>query len=218
VQHLLAVAGVPVKGRVRHGHAVLNCIVHIGAYTGLRIGEILALKIENVDLGDRPFIRVRHNLTRLQEIKPPKTPAGLRDIPIPVHLADMLRAFVGIPNKDGLLFTISNGGKMNYANFITDKWVPLLIRAGLAKSRKGKHYHFHALRHFAASWMLASGMPWTDMAQLMGHKNVDMTLKRYAHPVLDHDARRKVMDKMAASQGPLASPDATGLLQEPVRP
>lgn len=68
-----------------------------------------------------------------------------------------------------------------------------LVSLGLDKS-----FHFHALRHFAASWMVHHNLPLTDVASMLGHDKFDMTLQVYAHPIADQQYRRAAIDKMTA--------------------
>ena len=81
-------------------------------------------------------------------------------------------------------------------NFWNRYWRPLLKRAGLDE---GDGLHFHALRHFAASWMIQAGIPITEVARMLGHAKFDMTLQVYAHPLLDVARQHETMDRMASA-------------------
>ena len=74
---------------------------------------------------------------------------------------------------------IISGGSARWATaYFEPDWQGLLKHAGLPS------FHFHALRHFCASWMIENRMPLTDVASLLGHANFDMTLHVYAHPAV----------------------------------
>ncbi|NII60215.1 tyrosine-type recombinase/integrase [Sphingomonas aerolata] len=197
VQHLLKVSLVrPPHGRLR-GHAMLNCFLNVAAFCGLRRGEIGALTAAHVDF-DRRIIKVRHNRTVFGEIKAPKTTAGVRDVPMPPHVATMLQAWINehfVPNDGGLLFATRTGQPVNLGN-IYRAFGDLLKRAGL--DHKDRPFHFHALRHFWASWMIQTGAPLTDASNLLGHSKFDMTLQVYAHSITRPEAKHAIIDGMAS--------------------
>ena len=68
------------------------------------------------------------------------------------------------PEPHGLVLRTSDGGRLRSGNFSTQAWRPLLSRAKVLSD--DKPYHFHALRHFAASWMIENGLPPTEVAAL----------------------------------------------------
>ena len=175
---------------------LLECYFHIAAFSGLRFGEIQALTLDNVDL-DRRVIYVRHNLTRFDELKGPKTRAGIRDVPMLDHVATLLTAWIErhyIPNDRKLIFRTRFGAQLIATNFLKHLWYPLLQRCDLGGDDKP---HFHALRHFCASYWVSKGMPITDVAALLGHNKFDMTLQTYAHPMMAHQHRLATMQSAA---------------------
>ena len=181
----------------RRGHLFLKTFVNVAAFCGLRWGEIAALTVPSIDL-DRRVLRVRHNITRWDQLKEPKTKAGIRDVPMPPHIVGLFRDWLAefyVENSRQLLFIGTKLGRCyKAANFQTQEWYPLLKRAGLAE---GDTFHFHALRHFAASWWIDNGMPLPDVAKLMGHSKVNMTLKVYAHSLSSSTAHSDMMDRMS---------------------
>ena len=183
-------------------HAMLRCMVHLASFCGLRFGEIVGLKAEHVRF-DRGVIEVRNSLTSYDELKGPKTAAGVRDVPLPDHLAAHLRDWIArwqYADERGLLFRVGTPEAptiLRSTNFHQAHWRPLLRRAGL--SVEGDQLHFHALRHFAASWWIMNGLPLTDTASLMGHSKVDMTLSVYAHAMTGTTARSAALQGMSQS-------------------
>ncbi|MBV9521115.1 MAG: site-specific integrase [Hyphomicrobiales bacterium] len=178
-------------------HFLTNIAVHTAAFCGLRCGEIMGLQPGNIDC-DAAMIRVRNNLSIHDGLKVPKTKSGVRDVPMPRHLAEMYRAWLkdhAVPNKLGLLFCSSWGTPIYPNSFSGNMWRVLIRRSGLVG--EGRPLHFHALRHFAASWMIENGLPITDTASLLGHAKFDMTLRVYAHPVVGGHRRQDVIESMS---------------------
>ena len=198
VMHLLKTAAIQEKGRHDEPFFLVNCYVNIAAFCGLRFGEISALSLADVDL-DRRMIHVRRSFSRFDGLKAPKTSAGLRDVPMPQHVADMLRLWMARyfkANKDDLLFIGSRKVPPQAHFFHANNWRPLLKRAGFYKDGDKDAFHFHALRHFAASWLVET-LPLTDVAQMLGHAKFDMTLQVYAHPIASASRRHEAVDHIA---------------------
>lgn len=181
------------------------CYVHLAAFCGLRFGEISALDRASLDL-QRCVIHVRRNLTRSGLIKGPKTAAGSRDVPLPAQLARELQVWLdqhAEPNSAGLVFSSAAGGRIEAGWFHTAIWGKALEAAGLGR---GERYHFHALRHFAASWMIKGGWPITEVAAMMGHTRPSMTLDVYAHALA---ANRELGSSLQALTDRLVAPGTT---------
>lgn len=211
VRRLLDASLVRPAGRTEVATAVLACFVHIAAFSGLRFGEIAGLTVANVDFEGRT-LRVRHSLTFTDKLKGPKTRAGLRDVPMPRAVADMLRSYVVThhkPNDRALIFRSRTGEAFSASLFHTNYWRPLLTRTGLDDGTKQRH-HFHALRHFAASMMIDHGLTMPTVAGLMGHNAFDMTLQVYAHEIVRGGQQHDAIDRISAS---LAAADATRMRQ-----
>lgn len=192
VTQLLQAAPARAHGRPLRTAAFMGCAVALAALAGLRAGEILGLHADNVDL-DARVLRVRHNLTSYREIKGPKTAAGRRTVPLPAQVVDMLRHWrdgFQIANEQGLFFTTSQGKAFTYGA-LHMAWTRLLDREGVPTR------HFHALRHFYASWLLMHGMPMAEVSRMLGHSSHQMTLQVYTHAMMnDADASSRV-DRIA---------------------
>ena len=176
---------------------LLHCACHLAAFCGLRYGEIMGLTLESVCF-ERRILRIRNSLTHWDELKGPKTRAGIRDVPLPDQIASLIQRYIDdhyIENDRRLIFRSRTGTKIWSANFHKQLWRPLLAKVGL--EAPDDRYHFHALRHFAASWMIEHGLPVTDVAMLLGHNKFDMTLQVYAHPIVGGSRRYDVMQAMA---------------------
>lgn len=188
------------KGRRVRVQDMMECFVHVAAFCGLRYGEIMGLTLDNLDFTHR-VVRVRHSLTQWDLLKDPKTASGRRDVPMPEHIAGLLQAWVVahyVENDRHLVFRGRTGARIGPGNFKTHHWWPLLKQAGLWDDG-GDQLHFHALRHFAASWMIEHGLALPDVASLMGHSKFDMTLQVYAHPIVGGHRRHDAFARMSGS-------------------
>lgn len=118
-------------------------------------------------------------------LRPPKTPASYRTIPLPdvvlVALTEHMRAFP--PGEDGLLFTNDQGGPIRRTRF-SDLWRPVARAAGL---EPGTGYH--ALRHFDASALIRHGESVKVVHSRLGHASAAETLDTYSHLWPDSEDR-----------------------------
>lgn len=173
------------------------CMVHLAACCGLRLGEILALKVEMVDLPGA-MVRVRHSMTNRGTIKCPKTPSSVRDVPLPPHLHAMLADWIKVhlrPNPDGLMFTDRDGRQCRHPG-VNQNWLRLLQDAGLYD--EADPIHFHALRHFAGSWWIDNGMSVPDVSKNLGHSDPATTMRIYVHSLTTEDSRAAAVAAPAA--------------------
>lgn len=173
------------------------CMVHLAACCGLRLGEILALKVEMVDLPGA-VVRVRHSITNRGLMKGPKTPASVRDVPMPPHLVAMLADWIGRhlrANPAGLMFTDRNGRRCTHPS-VNQNWCRVLQDAGLYDP--ADPIHFHALRHFAGSWWIDNGMSVPDVSKNLGHSDPATTMRIYVHSLTTEDSRAAAIAAPAA--------------------
>lgn len=153
-------------------------------YTGLRIGELLALVWQDVDFM-KGIITVNKscrdewvNGKYVKGIDTPKTDNGYRIVPIPKQL---MAKFREIKKRSTSEYVV--GGKTEHGVEVRSyqrTFEVLLKRLGIA------HKGFHALRHTFATRALEVGMDIKTLAEILGHGNPMITLKRYAHSMLEH--------------------------------
>lgn len=147
-------------------------------YGGLRLGEMLGLKWEDVEF-DRNRILVRRQLEAVTgEMRDTKTKAGCRFVELPRFVMRDLRTWKAErPGKEklGLAFPNAEGGPMDHFNFRSRIFHPALRRSGLRRIR------VHDLRHGAASMLIASGADIASISRQLGHANVAITLSTYSH-------------------------------------
>ena len=155
-------------------YGILLCL-----YSGLRIGELIALQWSDIDFS-KGILTVSKSCYDGKDgliIDEPKTASSCRTIPLPKQLFPILR---GIRKKSDSLFVVSNHGK------------PVSVRSYqrsfelILKKLKIAHRGFHSLRHTFATRALECGMDVKTLSEILGHKNPTVTLNRYAHSLIEH--------------------------------
>lgn len=154
-------------------------------YTGLRIGELLALTWDDIDF-QKGILNVNKTCYdgKIEKgfgqiIDVPKTESSKRIIPIPKQLLPALKA-------------LKKSEKSHYV--ISVKNHPITIRSYqrsftlLLKKNKIPHKGFHALRHTFATRAIECGMDVKTLSEILGHKNATITLNLYAHSLFEHKA------------------------------
>lgn len=161
-------------------------------YTGLRVGELLALEWTDIDFhrAEMTVTKTCHDGTdengkfaRITET--PKTEKSRRTIPFPKQLLPMLREM----KKDSTSpYVIS--GKSAVLSVRSYQRSFELFQRKLGIERRG----FHALRHTFATRAIECGMDVKSLSEILGHKNPTITLKRYVHSLMEH--KREMMNKL----------------------
>ncbi len=168
----------------------LEALYVLAVTTGMRQGELLALRWQDVDLKNGT-LSVRRTLTRdggRVIIGEPKTKKSRRSISLTpravealgAHLERQLREIeiLGDRYEDrGLLFATDTGGPVNPSNLRQRSFAPLLQKAKLP------HVRFHDLRHTCATLLLSKGTHPKFVQELLGHATVAITLDTYSHAV-----------------------------------
>lgn len=166
------------------------------AYTGVRFGEMAALRVERVD-----FLRRRasivESVTLVRGVQTWGTPKGheRREVPIPRFLVDELAAHVAGKARDELVFTGPRAGGALRAQ--------VFQRAALSAAAEEigvPGLHPHELRHTAASLAIAARADVKVVQQMLGHKSATMTLDLYGHLFGDRlDEVADALDEAAAA-------------------
>jgi integrase len=157
------------------------CLFDVALGTGLRLGELRALRWRDVDR-DRKLIRVERAYSR-QEVRRPKSDSGVRAVPLFPSVDAALRELAaraverGRYAPDELVFGSMRGTPLQPSNFRQRVWEKALQRAGLEDER----YRFHDLRHTCVSRLVAAGADVKLVQAVAGHANPLITLKRYSH-------------------------------------
>lgn len=167
--------------------------------TGLRQGELLAIRWADVDL-DAGMLRVSRQLGRDGTYSAPKTIRGRRSVDLmPVTVATLrehrmrhieARLLAGSDWEDhDLVFCTGQGKPLGHRN-VHREWKLLLAVLELPD------VPFHAARHTYATHALASGSPVGDVSRQLGHSTTSMTLDTYGHVI--PDAGRGVAARLSA--------------------
>ena len=148
--------------------------------SGLRQGELLGLRAEDIDL-ERGLVHVRHQLVSVPgtpvHLGPTKTTASLRTVPVPAFVTDALKDHMDTYQAGpfGVLFTNKRGAHVNRQSLHRS------FRASLRTAKLPLTVTFHQLRHTYASLLIDAGESPTVVAARLGHKNATETLQTYSH-------------------------------------
>lgn len=183
--------------------------ITLALFTGLRIGELLGLKFEDIDYKNHT-LTVRRTLNRLKVfddptkktdiiLGEPKTNKAKRIIPLQDFIIPLLQAHHNMIKSERLLvgqlydnqdFIICNEfGKHIEPRTYQDLFKRTLIQANIEKT------HFHTLRHTFATRALEAGFDIKVLADILGHADASTTLNKYAHALPDH--KKTSMEKLS---------------------
>lgn len=153
-----------------------EAMVRVFTDTGMRLGEVLPLRVEDFDGETLKVRRTAHEGTILDGTKTDhgEHDAG-RTVPVPATLAWMIEAQIQLNEKDcDLLFTTPTGRIWRERNFYRDLWKPTQQASGL-------DIRPHECRHSYVTHLRAAGINDADLAEIAGHR-VETMLARYTHP------------------------------------
>jgi integrase len=142
-------------------------------YTGIRIGELLALERADIDF-ENCKITINKSYQRLKDrdvITPPKTPRSIRTISIPIFLRDELKDYT-----DKLYGLHKHDRIFPYTKYFFEHEIKRGVKASGVKSIR-----IHDLRHSHASLLIELGLSPVAVADRLGHEKVETTLNTYSH-------------------------------------
>lgn len=167
--------------------------IMISLYTGLRIGEVCALKWNDIDFENK-CIKVSHTLQRVYEDKnkskilydKPKTKKSIRTIPMAKVLYDKLKSISKQYSKDAFVLT----GEEKYIEPLGYRYTykKILENCGI------EYKKYHQLRHTFATRCIAVGMDIKSLSEILGHANVSITLNIYVHS--SFETKNKFINKL----------------------
>ena len=160
----------------------------LAVHTGIRQGELLALKWTDVDL-EAGKVGVKRTLTREsghRSLGEPNTKGSRRTVKLTGTATEALRAHLGRQMEDmdrlgdlyrdqGLVFTSDTGAPLNPSNVCNRNLRRLTGKAGLPMIR------FHDLRHTCATLLLSRNVHPKIVQEMLGHATVAITLDTYSH-------------------------------------
>jgi integrase len=187
----------------------LRTLYLVATGTGLRQGELLALRWSDVDL-DTSMLSVRHTLQRgTRTLEEPKTERGKRTLRLGRETREALldqarvqrreRLAAGSSWHDGdYVFTTRKGLPLNGRN-VLEAFHQALDRAGLARRP------FHSLRHAFATLQIESGEELGVVSRILGHSQIATTADVYAHltpAMLERSANRMdaILERRASNR------------------
>lgn len=165
----------------------------ISLYTGIRIGELCALKWSDVDMNNR-IIKITKTLQRIYLksssnkgktkiiITPPKSVKAIREIPISDALFELLNK---MQCEDKKAYLLTGTRKFIEPRLYGKHYKKFLQTYNLESIR------FHGLRHTFATRCIEAGADYKIVSELLGHSSVNLTLNLYVHPHME-DKRRCV--------------------------
>lgn len=172
-----------------------NLGVILCLFTGIRLGELCALKWGDISITEKT-IHIQRTMQRLHTddsrtaktrilLSSPKSPCSIRFIPLPDPLMECLIPMQKHPDSfflTGEAATFIEPRRMQY------HFKRILNACGIQAA------NFHMLRHTFATRCIESGFDLKSLSEILGHANVNITLNRYVHPTLE--LKRAHMAKM----------------------
>jgi integrase len=190
-------------------------LVDMAAYSGMRAGELAALKVGRLDLlGGRAEVIASITEVAGRLVAGPTKTYQRRTVRLPRFLCEQLGAYLADrPNgPDDLVFTMAQGGPLRQSMVSTRLFKPAVRAAGLDPTVR-----FHDLRHTCASLLIRQGASVKAVQKQLGHASASITLDRYGHlfpDELDQLAERLERARADAILGgvkPHGSPEVVAL-------
>ncbi len=165
-------------------------------FTGLRIGEICALRWGDISLPDKA-LHVRFTMQRIQNINgegrtktkvtisPPKTDTSARIIPLPDFLVELCRKRF---NTNTSAFILTG------TEFYMEPRVLQYRFKNYANACELDGIHFHTIRHTFATRCVEVGFEIKSLSEILGHSSIKITLDRYVHSSME--LKRENMNKL----------------------
>lgn len=177
-------------------HPDPKCIgILLSLYTGLRIGEVCALRWGDIQFEDK-ILSVQRTITRIQNVDTdleertrivigsPKTGSSRRQIPMPEFICSFLKE----QRKDPSAYLLTGTQSYLEPRSYYTKYKQIMQKCGIAQ------YNYHALRHTFATRCAENGFDIKSLSEILGHADVSTTLRRYIHPTMD--MKRRQMERL----------------------
>jgi integrase len=184
----------------------LEALYILAVTTGLRQGELLGLKWDDVDM-EAGTLQVRRTLITAKGgpvISPPKTKGSRRTVKLSQRALEALRSHLArqldeidtvgsLWRENGLIFASEVGEPLDRRALTTHRFKPLLGRAGLPQIR------FHDLRHTCATLLLSKNVNPKVVSEMLGHSTIAITLDTYSHvlPTMQESAARAMGEALS---------------------
>ena len=162
-------------------------------YTGIRIGELCALKWSDIDLKEKTM-RIGRTMQRLRvegkkhktevKILEPKSSHSVRTIPLPDTFMELLSKY----HTDEAFLLTGDQNKFAEPRTIQKRFKKILKKSGIADA------NFHATRHTFATRCVELGFDIKSLSEILGHASVTITMNKYVHPTME--LKRENMNKI----------------------
>lgn len=171
-----------------------NLSVLLASYTGMRVGEICALRWSDIDW-ERSTICVSRTVQRIRKngggtvlmIGSPKSLKSRRVLPLPAFLLELLKNSVASSHS---VYILGSEDRPAEPRTVQRRFSSMLKKLGIVGA------HFHTLRHSFATELLGLGVDIKTVSTLLGHSSAKTTLDFYAHSMLDN--QRNAVERLAA--------------------
>lgn len=175
--------------------------IYISLSTGLRIGEICALKWSDINTTDGT-ISVNRTIERIYIIEgetkhtelvinTPKTKNSCRQIPMSKELQAMIKPLKKVVNED--FFVLTNNDRPTEPRTYRNYYMSLMNKLEIPKLK------YHGLRHSFATRCIEAGCDYKTVSVLLGHSNISTTLDLYVHPNMEQ--KKRCISRMFKSLG-----------------
>ena len=175
--------------------------IYISLSTGLRIGEVCALKWSDINVTDGT-ITVSRTIERIYIIEgeekhtelvinTPKTKNSCREIPMNKELLAMIKPLKKVVNDD--FYVLTNDERPTEPRTYRNYYKGLMAKLDIPKLK------YHGLRHSFATRCIEAGCDYKTVSVLLGHSNISTTLNLYVHPNMEQ--KKRCITKMFKSLG-----------------
>ena len=183
-----------------------STLILFAAYTGMRAGEIVALRVKNVD-PLRRRVHVQESATDVSgtiHIGTTKNKKQ-RHVVLPLFLVELLAEHIAGRRPEDHVFPGGRGGTLRYGNFYGRHFRPavnrLVDRGDWPEDLRG--LRFHDLRHTCASLLISKGVQPLAVSRQLGHSSIAITMDRYSHLYPeDQDRVAEALDEVAQAVQP----------------
>lgn len=182
----------------------LKLKIRFAATTGLRAGEQWAVRWRDLDL-DAGEMHVSLRVDAYGEEGPPKSVAGVRTIPLSVHVVTALKQWrlrSKFSKPDDLVFPNQNGTHTCHDNIIKRQFNKIFTDLKEAHEKDPdfapeppNRFNWHGLRHFAVSTWIEAGLTPKTAQTFAGHSSLQVTMDRYGH-LFKSDNHKRAMDEI----------------------
>lgn len=181
---------------LRHETDIFKMAVLLCLFTGLRLGELCALKWADIDFENQLLVVNRtvqrlysegHRTKTILVETAPKSEFSRREIPLTAVATELLTSFYN--NKE----YVFGGDKPMEPRTLQYRFKKILREAGVSDK------NFHILRHTFSTNCIEGGTDVKSLSEMLGHSDVQITLNRYVHPTMD--TKRQYMDSLSKFYG-----------------